>query len=263
MKHLNINEVHSRLLEITDAVDKICESHNIPLFMVAGTMLGAIRHKGFIPWDDDMDFGVPYEYFHPIADILKEELPIRFKCLTYNEGNDFHIKVEDHETIARDVRIDKPLSEQPGITIDIFPIVSCNEEAFSTVIPKIRDIYMTKRRVFIGSTERQWYKKVAKRMLRMVVPYTALSLNQKIDKLMEEITPGEFLSIPVSPNYWNRKFMKHWFFPATRFKFEDREYTGIRDYDAYLKALYKDYMKMPPKEKQIIHMDDVYIRENY
>lgn len=264
MKKLNIDEVHHRLLEVADAVDKICSSHNIPLFMLAGTMLGAIRHNGFIPWDDDMDFGVLYEDFHVLTSILEKELPSRFRCLTYVNGKDnlaYHIKVEDHDTIARDVRIDKPLTQQPGITIDIFPIVSCDEEAFRTTIPKIRNVYMIKRRIFIGSTERQWYKKWAKRILRASVPFSALSLNRKIDSLMEQINQGPFLCIPVSPNYWDRKFEKEWFFPIKRFVFDNSEYVGVRNYDAYLKALYKDYMKMPPKEKQIVHMDDVYIRE--
>lgn len=265
MKKLNINEVHTRLLEVADAVDKICSNHDIPLFMVAGTMLGAIRHRGFIPWDDDMDFGVPYEHFYELMGILETELPSRFHCLTYENGKDnlaFHIKVEDHETIARDIRIDKPLEHQPGITIDIFPIVCCDEESFSTLIPKIRNVYMVKRRIFIGSTERQNYKKWAKRILRFVVPFSSLSLNRKIKKLMDQLESGPFMSIPVSPNYWNRKFKKEWFYPIKRFKFEDREYVGICDYDAYLKSLYRNYMKLPPKEKQIVHMDDVYLRES-
>lgn len=264
MKKLNINEVHRRLLEVADAVDKICSNHDIELFMVAGTMLGAIRHNGFIPWDDDMDFGVPYENFNELMSILEKELPSRFHCLTYENGKDnlaFHIKVEDHDTIARDVRIDKPLEQQPGITIDIFPIVCCDEKAFNTIIPKIRNVYLTKRRVFIGSTERQWYKKWVKRLLRAVVPFSPLSLNRKIDDLIGQIAPGPLVCIPVSPNYWNRKFEKEWFFPVKRFRFEDREYVGVNNYDAYLKSLYNDYMKMPPKEKQIVHMDEVFLRE--
>ena len=66
MEKIGIKEIQQHLLGIAKEFDRICTKHNIPYFMLYGTMLGAVRHKGFIPWDDDMDFGVPIEYYTTI-----------------------------------------------------------------------------------------------------------------------------------------------------------------------------------------------------
>ena len=66
MKSLNIEEVHDVLLNIAKAFITICDNNNIPYYMGYGTLLGAIRHKGFIPWDDDMDFCVPRPYYQKL-----------------------------------------------------------------------------------------------------------------------------------------------------------------------------------------------------
>ena len=70
----NVEEIHHILLNIAAAFHQICIKHDIPYCMLGGTMLGAVRHKGFIPWDDDMDFAVPREYYEKIIELLEQEL---------------------------------------------------------------------------------------------------------------------------------------------------------------------------------------------
>ena len=83
MKLLEIKETQACLLNIAKEFDRICTKHNIPYYMIFGTMIGAIRHKGFIPWDDDMDFGVPIEYYKQLEAILEIELPYPYRCCNY------------------------------------------------------------------------------------------------------------------------------------------------------------------------------------
>ena len=87
MKKLNIEECHARLLKIAEIFDIICKDNGIPYYMLGGTMLGAIRHKGFIPWDDDMDFGVPRKYYKDLIDIFDKKLPNPYKYHTYNNSD--------------------------------------------------------------------------------------------------------------------------------------------------------------------------------
>ena len=91
MKQLDIKGVQQRLLYIATIVDELCEKHGIPLYMISGTMLGAVRHKGFIPWDDDMDFAVPYQYYPELISMLNKELPEGLRCLTYDKSEIYQI----------------------------------------------------------------------------------------------------------------------------------------------------------------------------
>ena len=79
------------MLYIATIVDELCEKHGIPLYMISGTMLGAVRHKGFIPWDDDMDFAVPYQYYPELISMLNKELPEGLRCLTYDKSEIYQI----------------------------------------------------------------------------------------------------------------------------------------------------------------------------
>ena len=107
MTRIDIEEVHHRILNIAEAFDKICAEHDIPYYMLGGTMLGAIRHKGFIPWDDDMDFGVPYEHYNRLISILEKELPRGMRCCTFENSKAVvypFMKIEDTETCIEQER---------------------------------------------------------------------------------------------------------------------------------------------------------------
>ena len=82
LKKITLAECHKELLHIATAFDQICQKHHIPYYMLGGTILGAIRHNGFIPWDDDMDFGIPRPYFNQFIALAEQELPPKYKLIT-------------------------------------------------------------------------------------------------------------------------------------------------------------------------------------
>lgn len=263
MEKIYIKEIQKRLLSLAKVVNDICERHDIPLYMVGGTMLGAIRHKGFIPWDDDMDFAVTYDHYKKLQDILRSELPEPYRCATFEDTRavlSFFFKVEDTSTVIDDIRVPLPLEKQLGLNIDIFPLVSCSEKDWKLSLPKIHKLYMRERRIFIGSTERQFYKKIAKAFLRRIMPFDYKYYLRRIGEEIERMEPGEIYCNAVSPHYWNIPIPRSYLEMLVKYPFEDTEFYGISDYDAYLKLLYKDYMKLPPKEKQEVHADNVYVK---
>ena len=127
----NIEVIHTILLETAKVFHSICMDNKIPYFMLGGTMLGAIRHKGFIPWDDDMDFGVPRPYYNQLLQILERELPYPYRCCTYKNHQGVFaafIKIDDSRTVAKDPRVRLPIKDQIGVNIDVFPLDYCQKD---------------------------------------------------------------------------------------------------------------------------------------
>ena len=263
MQQLDIKAVQHRLLNMATIVDELCEKHGIPLYMISGTMLGAVRHKGFIPWDDDMDFAVPYQYYAELISVLNKELPKELSCLTYDKSETYKIpwiKVEDVETKVIDNSLYVREDKMPGLTIDIFPLVCCNKETCNNTIQKTQRWIRIKRFVFSKSSKNNNVKNYLKRIVKFLFPISSIRINDRIMRLTDSIVPGEYYVIPMDPNYSNRYFPIQWFEPLTRYEFEDKLLYGVAKYDDYLKELYNNYMALPPMEKRRIHCDNVFLK---
>ena len=125
-KTISLPECHSILLNIATAFHNICVAHNIPYYMLGGTQLGAVRHRGMIPWDDDMDFGVPREYFEQLKHILSTELQSSYNVISIDNTTQYYagyIKIEDSNTVVETL---DDCSFPSGINIDIFPLDRTN-----------------------------------------------------------------------------------------------------------------------------------------
>lgn len=116
-----IEDIHKILLDITKEFHKICISNNIPYYLSYGSMLGAVRHKGFIPWDDDMDVSIEYHYYDKLLHCLKEQLPPYYRVLTRNDRKGVpggYLKIEDTRTLLVEKYLNS--SDYTGVFLDIF-----------------------------------------------------------------------------------------------------------------------------------------------
>lgn len=259
MKKIGLEECHKLLLEIAKEFARICERNNIPYYMLGGTMLGAIRHKGFIPWDDDMDFGIPREYYNQALKILEKELPEKYKCCTYIKNDAVKApfaKITDTTTRMDDLKIDLPKEKQIGLNIDIFPLDYCNNND-----KKIKTIYKWIKFgqvVYIYPPFKSKTRTVVKKILQVICPYKHKYILTKINTLAASLEKGEYLA-----NFFGRWKEKEiipseWYGTNTKFKFEDTEFNGLKEFDKYLTHLYNDYMQLPPLEKRGGHSVEVY-----
>ena len=266
MEKLETRAIQQRLFAMATTVDSICHKHGIPIYMILGTLLGAVRHKGFIPWDDDMDFAVPYQYYQELISVLNKELPDGMRLLTYDKSESYQvpwIKIEDTATKIMDKALNVGEDKMPGLNIDIFPLVSCQKENSLHTIRKIQRWIRVKGMVYdkaYGTAS--MVKNGLKRVMAAVFPVSPKGISDRIMRLTDTIVPGDFYVIPMEPNYRIHYFPRIWFEPLTRYDFEDGSFYGIAQYDSYLKMIYNNYMELPPENKRRTHLFDAYMRQS-
>lgn len=265
MKKIDISECHSILLNIAKVIHTICEESDIPYYMIGGTMLGAIRHKGFIPWDDDFDIAMSRVYYTKFIEIAEKKLPFPYRILTYENHNGTKLgflKVDNSQTIADDVKyVSNIVNDKFGIYVDIFPIDYCSPELPQYKI--IRCLMSMQFLLFTEPSDKIFYKKWIRHILRFTFRVDRTFLLRKIDELIKKNT-SEDEKYLIS--YWSHYGSKNMFSSAIYgtpklYQFEDTEFYGITEYDVYLKKLFGDYMKLPPKEKQVVHCQGLYWKE--
>lgn len=262
MKKLSLDDIHHRLLNIASNFDQICVKYGIPYYMLGGTMLGAIRHKGFIPWDDDMDFGVPRKYYNKLIKILENELPYPYRCCTYKNNPAIQypfIKIDDYSTVIVDPRVDLPIKEQIGVNIDVFPLDDCNVDD-----KKLSRISFWKNmtvKVYVESTDKSCLKRFLKKILRSICPYSHRELLEKQERLIKELKQGQYLS-NIYGRWGRKEFVdKSWYGDENRYSFENIELMGFEEYDKYLTQMYGNYMELPSETSRRGHVDNAYLRD--
>lgn len=254
MKEINQEEIKSIQINILNDVDAFCRSHNLKYSLAYGTLIGAVRHKGFIPWDDDIDIIMPrpdYDKF-----IMEYENPI-YKILSYKKDARCHMafaEVYDDRTYLIHGR------HSFGVFIDIFPIDGLPEKAqlnnYVTTFLKKQNAVIRKRKPYINSNEK--FKE-----------YTFFLIKNILFPRKRETYISEFESFYKSQNIQNspnagclanygvnkhKEIMpSHIFKNYTELTFENKKYMCLQNYDEFLKRIYGNYMKLPPKEKRIGH----------
>ena len=254
-----LKKLHDVELEIIDEFVRICEKHKLNYSLMAGTLLGAIRHSGFIPWDDDVDVCMMREEYDKFIKIAKEELSDKYylDCFEYNR--DYHLpfaKIRKNNTIF-DEEPSHHLKNHKGIYIDIFPLENVNEKGikmayFRTFIIKtLVDAILVKYKI---------RKLKDTRHLVFVIPFLifgkrCLMRIQNWFITKNKNNKSKYVACEVSSYAFQKEvFLREDFFPTKEIKFEDRKYKVMKEYDKYLSSIYGDYMKLPPKEKRINHV---------
>lgn len=254
MRKINLEECHELVLEIAKEFARICEKHKINYYMLGGTMLGAIRHKGFIPWDDDMDFGVPRSQYDYLLEVLKKELPDHIKCYTYRNNranNNPFAKVTNITTHLDDKTVGMPIEKQLGVNIDIFPLDFCNKDD-----KKLKSIFRWIKFgqvVYIYPPRKSAIKSFVKKCLQLVCPVRHKSFLDWLNKKAASLEPGNYLGNVFG--HWKSKEIIpiEWYGEKVKYEFEDTYFYGLKEYDKYLTQMYNNYMELPPVEKRIAH----------
>lgn len=256
---LTIEEVKKIELNILEAIDEICEENNIEYYLCGGSMIGAVRHQGFIPWDDDIDIFLKRSEYEKLINILKKQKKYDSIGVVDDNNKGYYYpfaKAVDKNTVAK---MEDNVTEH-GIWVDIFPIdfLPENKRKREKLIKKCylyRAIIIAMTTDFKAEKEgkKVKYKKILNKIAQIVGKDR---IYKKYNKLIKEASKNEESNYVacLCPTYKTREiFLADKLFLRKKYKFEGKEFWGVKDYDYYLSQLYGDYMTLPPVEKRRVH----------
>lgn len=258
MPSYDIKQLQSRLLDILIAFDKVCREHNLRYCICGGTLLGAVRHGGFIPWDDDLDCSMPRPDYERFIAHCREWLPehLEFVCAENDPLYPLPFgKIQDARTTLIERR---HLYYLGGCYIDIFPFDAHSDNTVMRHWRCARYNYLSKMLYFVhrdpyrhGHGMSSWVPRLARKLYTM--NGIQKSIRQILTKedydarsLASSFTDGAGKVLPKSVIGTFKPYM-----------FEGHEVMGIADYDTYLRCMYgPNYMTPPPPEDRFQHNFD-------
>ena len=253
-------KLHSCQLLLAGELKRICDKNNIKYYMIAGTLLGAVRHKGFIPWDDDMDFAIMRSEYGRFLEACKTDLQDQFLLQEMFIDDNYALPMaklllKGTKLVERTTASNKALK---GIYIDIFPYDSIpDDEALRK--NHNRNTYFLKR-FFLA---KQGYKIAEKGQTLKTIVYTFLKfislfvskkyIRNRSDKELrrfENDNTKKVAAIGGAYQYNKESVERKWFDETVELPFEGITLAAPKDYIEYLTYFYGDYMTPPPEDKR-------------
>ena len=258
MRDISVDELKSIELEMLKFIDEVCKKEGLRYFLCGGTLLGAVRHQGFIPWDDDIDIFMPRLDYEKLIELTKNSKEYRLLSEVddgyyYNFGKLVDTRTTMIEEECEQIR-------NFGVYIDIFPLDGMpNDEkecmrhfkkldkrrhritSFSKGKPRIR------KNIF--ALFYNWYYYITNK-------FTGIKKEQeKYINIAKQYAYDDSVYVYATGGAFKEKdiFPRAWLSNGTELIFEGIKFQAPIKYDKYLRQLYGDYMELPPVEKRISH----------
>ena len=256
IKYIDRQEYRKIMLNVMSEIDRVCTKYNITYTIGGGTLLGAIRHKGFIPWDDDIDIFLERNDYEKLIALLKNS-DCKWLSIVDDTTPGYYYpfaKAVDNRTV---VKMESSVI-QHGIWVDIFPMENVPDTKMARILflkfcKMYRAILLSMTTDF--STQKTCGKTVLKSVLSLFARlvgrsniYTIakkyMQKHNNVQHKCECITWS-----PYGTEYIEKELMQN----ITEYIFEDRKFKGISNYDILLKRAFGDYLQLPPENKRRSH----------
>lgn len=256
MANYEIRPLQLKLLDILMTIDKMCKERGLRYYLVDGSLIGAVREKGFIPWDDDMDICMPREDYEQLILHSREWLPkpYEFVCFENDPKYPLHFgKIQDASTTL----IERPhLYYLGGVYVDIFPIDGAPEGRLRQRLYDIKYKFLKKALYFLfrdpyrhGHGPSCWLPLLVRKC------YTLPELQAKIKRHMMkyDLKTSRLAAVNHNDGLGSMVDKIRVLGEPTPIEFEGRMVMGMKDNHAYLTQLFGDYMTPPPIDKRHQH----------
>jgi len=253
-------ELKKKLVEMMAWFHSFCVGNNLTYYAAGGTMLGAVRHRGFIPWDDDIDVVMPRKDYEKLAVLLNEKKLERYVLETPNtsEQDYFYpfMKLYDTTTTLIENTKYKP---KRGIYLDVFPLdgIGMTEEESKRNFVRIERLYNLLLLKVTGIRKGRNPVKNLGVLLFRIIPIPPKTVLRKLVKECQRYDWDKCTWGGNTVGAWRfREIMPTKIMGKPKlYKFEDIEIFGVEDADAYLTSLYGNWRELPPIEKRVSHHD--------
>lgn len=269
----DIKKLHKVILTTLKETIKIIERHDLKYYMLGGTMLGAIRHKGFIPWDDDIDIGMPRKDYELFLEKAPLELPSYYNLINFKTNKNYHYyitRIQNTKTKLIETRF-KHENQITHASIDIFPLDGSPNNRiirklyFGRVLAHRAMMALHNRKGVDFSRKRGMFEKIVLNLLLKLpteIFFDSYKQKCKIDKLLKKYDMSQSLySGNIMGAYRIKEIVPTEYYGEIAFyEFEDLKLRGLKEYDKYLTQLYgNEYMQLPREQDRKIHFDIINI----
>lgn len=262
-----LQQLHKKSLDMAKYFVKICEENDLLCYFCGGGCIGAVRHGGFIPWDDDLDFFMPREDYEKLENVWREKADTERYSLSrasegYCDGNSMITIKDENTTFIKPYQSEMDISQ--GLPLDIFPLDGYAPTGFKRKLQigfaMLYSLFVTQ----VIPEKHGRFMKLACKILLGIVP--SQKLRYRIWRFCEKqmakfsIKESEYITeLCAGPHYMKKKYPASAFKESVFMPFEDTKMPIPAGYDAYLKEAFGDYMTLPPEEKRKAHHECVFM----
>ena len=243
-------------LKILKEIDKVCREHNLTYWLAFGTAIGAVRHKGFIPWDDDIDLFMMAEDLEKLEE-LQKFFPDNIFVQSRRTDPEYGLMItrvrDSNTTLIEDTEVNRNMNH--GVFVDIYPLYNAPKERKQH--DKFYGYSLLARLLLYGRVPGK-HGNVMKLGSKIILALTSKRVRKnQVERIYKKmISQPETGYLTYAYGHTGRMvFPKEYFYPVVRVDFEDMKAPIPENVDKLLTQIYGDYMKLPPKDKQVVHHD--------